>query len=47
MVERQLDGELYEKTAVAMKPKPQPLGCGCYHYLDFSNAMVNFRMIKS
>ena len=31
-VERQLDGGLYEKTAVAMKPKPTPLGVGCYHY---------------
>ena len=28
LVERQLDGELFEKTAVAMKPKPNPLGLG-------------------
>lgn len=31
MVERQSDGGLSEKTAVAMKPKPTPLGLGCYH----------------
>ena len=31
LVEQQLDGRLFEKTAVATKPKPQPLGCGCYH----------------
>ena len=24
----------FEKTAVAMKPKPTPLGVGCYHHLD-------------
>ena len=28
LVERQLDGELFEKTAVATKPKPNPLGLG-------------------
>ena len=33
-VERQLDGGLFEKTAVAMKPKPTPLGVGCYHEFD-------------
>ena len=30
-VEQQLDGGLYEKTAVATKPKPHALACGCYH----------------
>ena len=30
-MERQLDGCLFEKTAVATKPKPLPLGSGCYH----------------
>ena len=30
-MERQLDGGRFEKTAVAMKPKPLPLGSGCYH----------------
>ncbi|MCY4570857.1 MAG: hypothetical protein OXD49_21410 [Candidatus Poribacteria bacterium] len=30
-MERQLDGGLFEKTAVATKPKPTPLGVGCYH----------------
>ncbi|MCY4552344.1 MAG: hypothetical protein OXC79_01610 [Candidatus Poribacteria bacterium] len=32
-MERQLDGGLYEKIAVAMKPKPLPLGSGGYHDL--------------
>ena len=36
-VEQQLDGRLFEKTAVATKPRfPQPLGCGCYHYYLYS-----------
>ena len=30
-VERQSDGGLFEKTAVATKPKPHALACGCYH----------------
>ena len=33
-VERQLDGGLFEKTAVATKPKPTPLGVGCYHLIE-------------
>ena len=39
-MERQLDGGLLEKTAVAMKPKPTPLGVGCYHQLKLLLPMI-------
>ena len=40
-VERQLDGGLSEKTAVAMKPKPHPLGCECYHLSRITSLVAN------
>ena len=36
-VERRLDGGLFEKTAVAVKPKPHALACGWYHLLTLKS----------
>jgi len=37
----QSDSNLYEKTAVAMKPRlPVPLGSGCYRLKEYHSILV-------